>query len=551
MYEVTATRKRPQVFDSLVGQDFVVSTIKNAIEAGKIAHAYLFSGPRGVGKTSSARILAKMLNCVHGPTSTPCQICSNCIEIAQGNSLDVIEIDGASNTSVNDVRVIRDEVLFPPQSGRYKIYIIDEVHMLSNSAFNALLKTIEEPPEYVVFIFATTESQKVPPTIRSRCQQFHFQLLSLQTIKQSLSDVAKELGVSVDDDALFWIAKESTGSMRDAYTLFDQITAFSEGVVTLKKIQDKLGLAGPEKLAAIVSYAYHQQGDQAIEHIQQLLASGVSVEQAVKDFAEFFRTLLLARRGIDNESILQMQMDRIPQDLQSAFNEDQLEAALELFLQLYRDIRFSLNPRFELELAVSRLSSLVYLVSNSVLLKRLTELQNNLLAGKETATIASRPLTSVAAPSPTLINDSPKHTDVVVNSPKIPPVVHQEVPTITNPITEQKEPVKPVKRVTKDILPAITQQLAIERNQLGIIISQVVDVVEKEDQVVLVFSSRFSMQTAKLNEEKIRSLIEHETGYDGKIDFGIIEVKQTEGQTRKNMDEVIDLVKTTFRGEIV
>ncbi|MDX9809881.1 MAG: DNA polymerase III subunit gamma/tau, partial [Sphaerochaetaceae bacterium] len=210
MYEVTATRKRPQVFDSLVGQDFVVSTIKNAIEAGKIAHAYLFSGPRGVGKTSSARILAKMLNCVHGPTSTPCQICSNCIEIAQGNSLDVIEIDGASNTSVNDVRVIRDEVLFPPQSGRYKIYIIDEVHMLSNSAFNALLKTIEEPPEYVVFIFATTESQKVPPTIRSRCQQFHFQLLSLQSIKQSLSNVAKELGVTVDDDALFWIAKEST-----------------------------------------------------------------------------------------------------------------------------------------------------------------------------------------------------------------------------------------------------------------------------------------------------------------------------------------------------
>lgn len=551
MYEVTATRKRPQVFDSLVGQDFVVSTIKNAIEAGKIAHAYLFSGPRGVGKTSSARILAKMLNCVHGPTSAPCQVCSNCIEIAQGNSLDVIEIDGASNTSVNDVRVIRDEILFPPQSGRYKIYIIDEVHMLSNSAFNALLKTIEEPPEYVVFIFATTESQKVPPTIRSRCQQFHFQLLSLQTIKQSLSNVAKELGVTVDDDALFWIAKESTGSMRDAYTLFDQITAFSEGVVTLKKIQDKLGMAGPEKLAAIISYAYSQQGAQAIEHIQHLLSSGVSVEQAIKDFAELFRTLLLARRGIDNESILQMQMDRIPQDVQSAFNEDQLEAALELFLHLYRDIRFSLNPRFELELAVSRLSSLPYLVSNNALLKQLTELQNNLLAGKETPTIASRPITSVATPSPILLNDSPKLTDVVVNTPADPPIVHQEVSGNINPTTERKEPAKPAKRVTKDILPAITQQLAIERNQLGIIISQVVDVVEKEDRVVLVFSSRFSMQTAKLNEEKIRSLIEHETGYDGKIDFRIIEVKQTEGQTRKNMDEVIDLVKTTFRGEIV
>ena len=264
-YEVTATRKRPQLFDNLVGQQFVVSTIKNAIEQGRTAHAYLFSGPRGVGKTSSARILAKALNCEQGPTPYPCGVCSHCIEITQGNSPDVIEIDGASNTSVNDVRIIKDEVLFPPQSCRYKVYIIDEVHMLSTSAFNALLKTIEEPPEYVIFIFATTETQKVPATIRSRCQQFHFQLIPLETIKEVLAQTAQEMALQAEDEALFWIAKESTGSMRDAYTLFDQVVSFSNGVISMEQIQQKLGLAGLDKISAIIEALWEEKTDKAIE----------------------------------------------------------------------------------------------------------------------------------------------------------------------------------------------------------------------------------------------------------------------------------------------
>ncbi len=177
-YEVTATRKRPQTFSELVGQEFVAATLTSSMREGRIAHAYLFPGPRGVGKTSVARILARALNCQKGPTDTPCGTCASCQEIARGSSLDVIEIDGASNTSVNDVREIRDEVLFAPHGGRYKVYIIDEVHMLSSSAFNALLKTIEEPPPYIVFVFATTEVHKVPATIRSRCQQYNFRLIS-------------------------------------------------------------------------------------------------------------------------------------------------------------------------------------------------------------------------------------------------------------------------------------------------------------------------------------------------------------------------------------
>ncbi|MDP2791587.1 MAG: DNA polymerase III subunit gamma/tau, partial [Rectinemataceae bacterium] len=225
-YEVTATRKRPQSFEQLAGQEFVAATLEKSLETGRIAHAYLFSGPRGCGKTSTARILAKALNCEKGPTPEPCGTCDSCKSIQAGSAFDVIEIDGASNTSVENVRQIKDEVLFPPNSSRYKIYIIDEVHMLSTSAFNALLKTIEEPPPYVIFMFATTEQHKVPATIKSRCQQFTFRLVASDVIVGLLAAAAADIGVTAEPEALLWIARESGGSVRDAYTLFDQVVSF-------------------------------------------------------------------------------------------------------------------------------------------------------------------------------------------------------------------------------------------------------------------------------------------------------------------------------------
>jgi DNA polymerase-3 subunit gamma/tau len=289
-YEVTANRKRPSDFESLVGQEFVVTTLKNSLSQGRIAHAYLFAGPRGVGKTSAARILAKALNCEKGPTPNPCGICTQCKEIAQGSALDVIEIDGASNTSVNDVREIKDEVLFAPASGRYKVYIIDEVHMLSNSAFNALLKTIEEPPPYIVFIFATTEIHKVPPTIRSRCQQFNFRLIPLETILTKLQEAAADLGIQAEEAALLWIAKEATGSLRDAYTIFDQVVSFAEGQLTLKKIQDKLGLTGFDRINTLVELLALGKGNEALQLFDQVITTGVAVEQFVIELTDYYRS---------------------------------------------------------------------------------------------------------------------------------------------------------------------------------------------------------------------------------------------------------------------
>lgn len=512
-YEVTATRKRPQLFDSLVGQEFVVSTIKNAIEQKRFAHAYLFSGPRGVGKTSSARILAKALNCVEGPTAYPCGVCTNCTEITHGNSTDVIEIDGASNTSVNDIRVIKDEVLFPPQSSRYKIYIIDEVHMLSTSAFNALLKTIEEPPSYVIFIFATTETQKVPATIRSRCQQFHFQLIPLNTIKEMLIEATKEMGVEAEDEALFWIAKESTGSMRDAYTLFDQVLSFSGPLITMAQIEEKLGLAGLDKLSAIIEPLAQENSSDSLAALTTLLESGVSVEQAIKDLAQYMRSLLLIKRGITSENTLGIQLSQIPSTIIETYSEEQLEAALELFLSLYREIRFSLSPRFELELAISRLAHLHQMSSSSQLVKKIESLQQQLLSGELPP----------------------------------PPIQREKKETISPPAPEKRVEKK---SVDKALLLELVQSLATKKDQLGLILGQVVAIDEKEGKLHLHFSSTYAFDSAKQHEKELYTLFAQRTGFDGRLLIEKIE-SESKGEKQIKQDTLTESVTSLFRGEII
>ena len=388
-YEVTATRKRPRSFEQIVGQEFVVATLRGAIERQQIAHAFLFSGPRGVGKTSAARVLARALNCAAGPTPTPCDDCNQCKEIGAGSSLDVIEIDGASNTGVDDVRAIKDEVLFPPVAASYKVYIIDEVHMLSTSAFNALLKTVEEPPPYVVFIFATTEIHKVPATIRSRCQQFTFRLFSTDEICDRLAEVAVELGLETDDEALIWIAKEADGSLRDAYTTFDQIASFTGGSrITMDAIRDTIGALSMDELNRVGILIGSDDATAMLALADDILERGVSVERFVIALADYLRSLLLLRHGVTRPGILGYPEASFSAEARARLPVSQLELAGELLLEVHRNLKQSVSPRFELELLLSRLARVTGMVTPDELLAEVHAIKSQFAGAADAADAA-------------------------------------------------------------------------------------------------------------------------------------------------------------------
>lgn len=342
---------RPQDFDALVGQKAVKTTLKNALASGKIAHAYLFSGPRGTGKTSMARILAKALNCEQGPTAEPCGQCSNCQRIVQGTSLDVIEIDAASNTSVDNIRDLREQVAFTPAESRYKVYIIDEVHMLSTGAFNALLKTLEEPPAHAVFILATTDPQKVPATIQSRCQRFEFRRVTVDEIAEHLAMVAAGSGIEADADALRLIAIQAEGGMRDALSLLDQCGVMAKRV-TVATVREVLGIVGREALHELTEAIGRRQLPQALATLNLLLEQGKDVKQVLTELIEYLRALVLYLAVPDYEEIYLTDTKEALAELAPLFGRDRLLAAEERLHSAIQELRGSMRPRITAELCL-------------------------------------------------------------------------------------------------------------------------------------------------------------------------------------------------------
>lgn len=363
-YQVSARKYRPGTFDDVIGQSHVVQTLMNSIATKRIAHAFLFSGTRGVGKTTVARILAKALNCEQGPTGTPCNTCSNCQEITQGTSVDVVEIDGASNTSVDDVREIRENVKFTPFRGQYRVYIIDEVHMLSNSAFNALLKTLEEPPSHVVFIFATTEIHKIPATILSRCQHYNFRRISKAEIVQRLRHVADQDGLTIEDRSLMALARASEGSMRDGLSLLDQIIAFGGNTIRHEDLEALLGAVPQERIRAMVEAVIQQDSAKALQVIAALLDQGHDVRAYCADLVEYVRNMLVAAvvpSGPELRSLIEATEEDLTQLARDAerFTVEQLQELFRMYAAAEDSLRVSAHPRFVLETAAVRATRLL------------------------------------------------------------------------------------------------------------------------------------------------------------------------------------------------
>lgn len=383
-YTALYRKWRPDRFSDVKGQDHIVTTLKNQILADRIGHAYLFCGTRGTGKTTIAKIFAKTVNCEHPVDGSPCGECASCKSIAAGNSMNVIEIDAASNNGVDNIRQIRDEVVYSPSEGRYKVYIIDEVHMLSIGAFNALLKTLEEPPSYVIFILATTEAHKIPVTILSRCQRYDFKRIGVDTICARLRELMKEEKIEAEDKAVQYIAKAADGAMRDALSLLDQCVAFYYGqTLTYDKVLEVLGAVDTEVFSELLRLVMARDIKEAIHLLEKIVMQGRDLSQFVVDFTWYLRNLLLLCTSEDSEEVIDMSTENLARLKEEAEIIDQvtLMRYIRIFSELSADMKYATMKRIYVEMAIIKLCKPSMETDLTSMLERIRELEEKMESG--------------------------------------------------------------------------------------------------------------------------------------------------------------------------
>jgi DNA polymerase-3 subunit gamma/tau len=429
-YQVIARRWRPQTFEEVVFQEHISKTLQNSIERGRISHAYIFAGPRGVGKTTSARIFAKSLNCVNGPTPHPCGVCENCTEIRDGISFDVIEIDGASNNSVDDVRDLREKVAFAPVKGRFKVYIIDEVHMLSGAAFNALLKTLEEPPPHVIFVFATTEIHKLPETILSRCQKFFFKKITPDSIAAHLKKIAEKDGFGIDEKALYAIARAGEGSMRDAQSLLEQVVSFSNGSVSENDALAQLGIVPLQSYIHVAKSIADCSEKDIITEVNRVASSGADMARYVAGFSDIISAMRLVRNGIQIREAAGFSAEEVAEisEMTDRFHDEELSAFYKRCIDLQTELRYVQNDCACVEMALLDMCAIRKRPSLAAILSKLDDVKTTFTTGGgrnestpvKTTKVAAAKAESVITTETKARMDGPSENDIPDDNTPLP-----------------------------------------------------------------------------------------------------------------------------------
>ncbi|MBU4343788.1 MAG: DNA polymerase III subunit gamma/tau [Candidatus Omnitrophica bacterium] len=539
-----ARKWRPQDFDEVVGQEHITTTLKNAISLKRVHHAYLFTGPRGIGKTSTARIFSKALNCEKGPSIKPCNKCASCQEITLGSSMDVIEIDGASNRGIDEIRSLRETVKYAPSKGSYKIYIIDEVHQITTDGFNALLKTLEEPPQHVKFIFATTEPHKVLATILSRCQRFDFRRIPVKDIVAKLRQIVKEERLNVDEDVFLYIAKSADGSMRDAESTLDQVSSFSKGKVHLKDVVESLGLIEEEIVFRCADLIIARDPKSAIHLVNDLLNAGKDAKQFLFELLEHFRNVMIAKTGASSEDLIDLSkesIEKVKKQSQSLSQGD-VFYIINIISNNLKMIKRLLPERIVLELCIIRLTTRDSVASIEELIAKLPDINKG------------EPLKS----QPTMREDISKK-------------IHQSVKPIAKPNkTENVQPVNAdssidIKRV-KDAWPILVKAMAVKKMSISSYLSEGEPDYVKGGIIFIAFPRELNFHREvleeKRNKDSIEAVFSQILDVSAKLEFiatdRVFEKNTPEPETLpitkeelKKKEPVIDAALNIFGGKIL
>jgi DNA polymerase-3 subunit gamma/tau len=489
MHKALYRAYRPQTFKDVVGQEHIIRTLKNQIENGNVGHAYLFCGTRGTGKTSTAKIFARAVNCIDSVNEEPCNECEVCKDILNDNIMDVIEIDAASNNSVDDVREIRENVKYTPAKCKYKVYIIDEVHMLSQGAFNALLKTLEEPPSYVIFILATTEPHKIPATILSRCQRFDFKRVTVQDMSSRMKEICEDVNIEVDERALNLIARNSQGALRDALSILDQCMSFSDDKIEYKDVVDLLGTVNIEQLFEMAEYVIKEDTKKCLEILNEFVIWGKDIKNLIDDLIDHFRNLMICKVSTELDEIISLPEETIEQlKAQSNLIEtNDIIRILNILSEAQDNIKSSSNPRVLAEVSIMKLSQPMFDESKESLIKRLANLEEIIKSGN----------IKITTDNTTSTVESQVTTGVENKQPEVEEVYYEEV---------KSEDVKLVEKSWENILMNIKKD---KNMPVYAILREAKDFNVYANDLYIIFDDNFAFAKNKLNDPKTLGYIEN------------------------------------------